>query len=155
MHMSPDHLGKHQWKDNPDRWITHILQPVCVANHSMHENIQFSLLIIVHTLNSECVQLDKDWYLALAIFLWSQPQDVAALVNFVNSGWHIAIMRLIEGEASSVCDTLLKFDAVILPLLILYHNEDFDWDRVLLSTAWAWSDVTVILHCLANLNSSP
>ena len=63
--------------------------------------------------------------LILTIFSCSQPQDVARLVNFVSLGWHIAIMRLIEGEASSVCDAFLKFDAVILPLLILYHNEDF------------------------------
>lgn len=45
------------------------------------------------------------------------------------------IMRLIEGEASSLCEAFIKFDAVIRPFLILYHKDDFDC--IFLSTTMA------------------
>ena len=69
--------------------------------------------------------------------LCSQPKHVAAVLNLLISGWHIDIMRLMEGDTGLVQEAALKCEPVILPVLILNHRGDLDWDLVFNSTASA------------------
>ena len=78
---------------------------------------------------------DKDVYLSWATFSWSQPQQVAAVLNLLISGWHVNIMRPMEDDAGLVWEAALKREAVILSVLVLNHRGDLYWDLVFNSTA--------------------
>ena len=68
--------------------------------HSSNYNDVCNIIIqSSHTINSSCALVAKDRYISRAVFSCSDPQEVAALVNFLSSGWHIVIMRLVDGEA--------------------------------------------------------
>ena len=65
------------------------------------------------------------------------------------------IMRLSAGDKGFVCEALLNREAVTLPVLILNHRGDFDWDLVFDSTSLACSSDMLTSRDSDSFSKSP